>query len=197
MLRKKKTMALLAVILLLGCPVGQPQSDLPSDQNGDSTPPRNTVKIASFNIQIFGQTKASKPEVMDILAKIIRRYDIVAIQEIRDAAQSTCNSLFYKELLIRQLKLEICYLTENSISLDVDGGMPSARHRLSCPNRDRHGSSEFDPPHHLFMSDLRSSHHYYGRRDISGARINGNPSMSRIARLCSTNRPGTLIEDAL
>jgi deoxyribonuclease-1-like protein len=42
--------------------------------------------LASFNIQVFGQTKASKPEVMEILADIIRRYNIVAIQEIRDAA---------------------------------------------------------------------------------------------------------------
>lgn len=44
----------------------------------------DTIKIASFNIQIFGQTKASKQEVMDILAQIIREFDIVAIQEIRD-----------------------------------------------------------------------------------------------------------------
>ena len=44
----------------------------------------DTIKIASFNIQIFGKTKASKQEVMDILAQIIREFDIVAIQEIRD-----------------------------------------------------------------------------------------------------------------
>jgi len=44
----------------------------------------DTIKIASFNIQIFGQTKASKQEVMDILVQIIREFDIVAIQEIRD-----------------------------------------------------------------------------------------------------------------
>ena len=43
-----------------------------------------TIRIASFNIQVFGQSKAGKPEVMDILAEIIRRYDIVAIQEIRN-----------------------------------------------------------------------------------------------------------------
>ncbi len=42
------------------------------------------ITIASFNIQTFGKTKAGKPEVMDILAKTITRYDIVAIQEIRD-----------------------------------------------------------------------------------------------------------------
>ena len=48
--------------------------------NGESS---DSIKIASFNIQIFGQTKASNQEVMDILAQIIREFDIVAIQEIR------------------------------------------------------------------------------------------------------------------
>lgn len=42
------------------------------------------ITIASFNIQTFGKTKASRSNVMDILAKTIARYDIVAIQEIRD-----------------------------------------------------------------------------------------------------------------
>lgn len=48
----------------------------------------NNITIASFNLQVFGQTKANKPEVMDVLAKIIRRYDIVAVQEIRDSSQT-------------------------------------------------------------------------------------------------------------
>jgi len=42
-----------------------------------------TIRIASFNIQIFGNTKASKPYVMDALAQIVRQFDIVAVQEIR------------------------------------------------------------------------------------------------------------------
>lgn len=42
-----------------------------------------TIKIASFNIQVFGSSKLKKPKVMDVLAKVIRRFDVVAIQEIR------------------------------------------------------------------------------------------------------------------
>lgn len=42
------------------------------------------IKIATFNIQIFGKTKAGKPAVMAELAAIIRKYDIVAVQEIKD-----------------------------------------------------------------------------------------------------------------
>lgn len=44
----------------------------------------STIKIATFNIQVFGKTKASKPAVMAELASIIRKYDIVAVQEIKD-----------------------------------------------------------------------------------------------------------------
>jgi endonuclease/exonuclease/phosphatase family metal-dependent hydrolase len=42
-----------------------------------------TIRIASFNIQVFGKTKADKPYVMQTLAEIIRQFDVVAIQEIR------------------------------------------------------------------------------------------------------------------
>jgi endonuclease/exonuclease/phosphatase family metal-dependent hydrolase len=59
---------------------------LPAKSNG-------TIKIASFNLQIFGVTKAGKPEVMDVLSKTIRNFDIVAVQEIRDASQTALPAL--------------------------------------------------------------------------------------------------------
>lgn len=42
-----------------------------------------TIKIASYNIQVFGEAKASKPYVMRALADIVRKFDVVALQEIR------------------------------------------------------------------------------------------------------------------
>lgn len=42
-----------------------------------------SLRIASFNIQVLGTSKMSKPEVVDTLAEIIRQFEIVAIQEIR------------------------------------------------------------------------------------------------------------------
>lgn len=48
----------------------------------------DTISIASFNIQVFGTSKLGKPHVMDVLAQIVRRFDIVAVQEIRAADQS-------------------------------------------------------------------------------------------------------------
>jgi hypothetical protein len=55
--------------------------------------PNNTVKLAAFNLQIFGTSKADKPEVMEVLSKTIRNFDIVAVQEIRDASQTALPAL--------------------------------------------------------------------------------------------------------
>lgn len=46
---------------------------------------RDTLRIASFNIQVFGQDKLSKPEVMSVLTRIVQNFDLVAIQEVRSA----------------------------------------------------------------------------------------------------------------
>lgn len=48
----------------------------------------SNIKVATFNIQIFGETKAGRPAVMAELASIIRKYDIVAVQEIKNIAQT-------------------------------------------------------------------------------------------------------------
>ena len=53
----------------------------------------DTITIASFNIQVFGKTKAGKPEVMEIITDIITQFDIVAIQEIRDKSGTAITHL--------------------------------------------------------------------------------------------------------
>lgn len=62
-------------------PVSAAGPEVPVHQPGE------TIKIASFNIQVFGQSKLSKPKVMEILARIVRQFDVVAIQEIRSLDQ--------------------------------------------------------------------------------------------------------------
>jgi endonuclease/exonuclease/phosphatase family metal-dependent hydrolase len=54
---------------------------------------KDYITVASFNIQIFGQTKISKPEIMDVISRIIRRYDVVAIQEVRSKEQNVIPTL--------------------------------------------------------------------------------------------------------
>ncbi|HMO65877.1 MAG TPA: endonuclease/exonuclease/phosphatase [Verrucomicrobiota bacterium] len=53
---------------------------------GSAAPPADvgpTIKIAAFNIQVFGQKKASNPAVMATLRRIIRESHGVASQKIR------------------------------------------------------------------------------------------------------------------
>jgi endonuclease/exonuclease/phosphatase family metal-dependent hydrolase len=55
------------------------------------------IMIASFNIEIFGATKAGKPEVVKILADIGNDYDVLAVQEFRDSTGETIQ--FYLDQL--------------------------------------------------------------------------------------------------
>ena len=50
--------------------------------------PTDAVMIASFNIQVFGESKLAKPQVVDVLTKVVRQFDIVAVQEVRAKSDS-------------------------------------------------------------------------------------------------------------
>jgi endonuclease/exonuclease/phosphatase family metal-dependent hydrolase len=59
--------------------VRAPPTEAPAD-----LPAPVTLRLATFNIQVLGPAKSSRPEVLAVLARIIRQYDLVAVQEIRD-----------------------------------------------------------------------------------------------------------------
>ena len=46
------------------------------------------LRIASFNIQIFGQSKMKKAPVVSTLLRILDRYDLIFVQEIRDSEET-------------------------------------------------------------------------------------------------------------
>lgn len=52
------------------------------------------LRIASFNIQIFGKTKAARPNTLSVLAEIALNFDIIALQEVgsnrSSASDETC-----------------------------------------------------------------------------------------------------------
>jgi endonuclease/exonuclease/phosphatase family metal-dependent hydrolase len=50
--------------------------------------PADAVLIASFNIQVFGESKLAKPQVVDVLTHVVRRFDVVAVQEVRAKSDS-------------------------------------------------------------------------------------------------------------
>lgn len=57
-----------------------------------------SLKIGSFNIQTLGPTKIANKTIVTTICQILSRYDIVAIQEIRDS-----NMDFVMTVLIDQL----------------------------------------------------------------------------------------------
>jgi len=58
--------------------------------DGEQEPtPETVIKVAAFNIQVFGRTKRGKPEVMDILVDVAREFDVMLVQEIRDSSGET------------------------------------------------------------------------------------------------------------
>jgi len=60
-------------------------------------PNKQHLKIASWNIQIFGTTKANNPELMQFYENYVKQNDITLIQEIRDksgiAFKKLCSNL--------------------------------------------------------------------------------------------------------
>ncbi|MFM1997932.1 MAG: hypothetical protein RLZZ111_2319, partial [Planctomycetota bacterium] len=50
--------------------------------------PADAITIGSFNIQVFGESKIAKPQVVDVLVKIVRGFDVVAVQEVRAKSDS-------------------------------------------------------------------------------------------------------------
>ncbi|MEX0713328.1 MAG: endonuclease/exonuclease/phosphatase family protein [Pirellulales bacterium] len=53
----------------------------PVDRTGE------TIRIASFNIQVFGESKLANSAAVQVLVEVIRRFDVVAVQEIRAKRQ--------------------------------------------------------------------------------------------------------------
>ncbi|XP_062272003.1 deoxyribonuclease gamma-like [Scomber scombrus] len=51
------------------------------------------MKVASFNIQKFGKNKVSDPDVLNILVKIVSRYDIIVILEVVDISGESVKTL--------------------------------------------------------------------------------------------------------
>lgn len=60
----------------------------------EAPPPRgnDTIRIASFNIQVFGEAKLNNPEALPIIIEILKNFDLIAVQEIR-AQRDVCAEL--------------------------------------------------------------------------------------------------------
>lgn len=103
---KKSHLSLLVVLLLLigfGTGIITPE-DLPIGSVIQDTEPitqptslqrerQDSLLLASFNIQVLGDSKLEKELPKQYLPAIIKQFDVIAIQELRDADGSTINTL--------------------------------------------------------------------------------------------------------
>ncbi|XP_074861946.1 deoxyribonuclease gamma isoform X2 [Carettochelys insculpta] len=55
-----------------------------------------SIKICSFNVKSFGEAKMAKPEVLDIIVKVLSRCDIMLLMEIKDNSNKICPLLIEK-----------------------------------------------------------------------------------------------------
>jgi len=66
---------------------GQGSDPAQSPQQDAEQPPvpqgKNTIRVATVNLGPFDQQKLDKRQVVDRLAQVIRRFDVVAVQDIR------------------------------------------------------------------------------------------------------------------
>ena len=80
----------------LGAAASQVGSNSAGDAGSIAATPRSgadVVRVATFNLQVFGEAKASNPFVMQRLAEILRLFDVVAVQEIRTMDESHLEKL--------------------------------------------------------------------------------------------------------
>ncbi len=53
----------------------------------------NSLFMAAFNVQVFGQSKMNKAGIAESLVAILKRYDLILFQEIRDSSQTAIYAL--------------------------------------------------------------------------------------------------------
>lgn len=91
----KRATAVIAALTLYACDgrtfgqqpwIRNALPDRPSLPDHVVEPPAPRLRVATFNLQVFGPSKAGRPELVDEVASIIEQYDLVAVQEIKDAS---------------------------------------------------------------------------------------------------------------
>lgn len=94
-IRMKKILGLFILLFLVtACETEQVIKDkvnilIAKDNRSIST----NLKIANFNIQVFGQSKLADTQTMNTIYKILSEYDFVAIEEIRDSEGAVAPTL--------------------------------------------------------------------------------------------------------
>lgn len=64
-----------------------------SDGTNTTSPSDESIRVATWNIQIFGQSKLQDTSAMRVIAEVCRQFDIIAVQEVRSVQQNVIPTL--------------------------------------------------------------------------------------------------------
>ncbi len=97
---KKKSLLTILILIVIGIGLYYVSSNYDFDTTGNIVSIDNAnekgIKIANWNLEIYGVTKASKEDLLNSYASKIDDYDIVFVQEIRDISDTAFDKLCAK-----------------------------------------------------------------------------------------------------
>ncbi len=137
--------------------------------------PADAIVVGSFNIQVFGESKISKKNVVDVLARVVRGFDVVAIQEVRAksddvipqfVAAINADGSRYQHVIGPRLgrtvsKEQYCFIYDtNRIEIDPTsvGTLPDPDGRLHRPPLHARFRVKANPPESGFTFWLVDTH---------------------------------------
>lgn len=92
-----KRIILLVCLFLAACTIQiGPIEEMPVLLDAQPLNINNSITIANWNLQIYGQKKASNESLLNLYAEKIDDFDIIFIQEIRDVSQTAFPKLCSK-----------------------------------------------------------------------------------------------------
>ncbi|XP_002737107.1 deoxyribonuclease-1-like [Saccoglossus kowalevskii] len=127
------------------------------------------LRLSAFNVQVFGQMKASDPLVMDVLKKIILRNDVILIQEIRDSSETA----------ILRLLAEINRASDNKYSIEISDRLGRT-----------HSKEQYAFFYRTDSVNMTESYHY-----DDGEEQNGTDEFEREPFIVRFSSPSTAVSD--
>jgi len=115
--------------------------------------PGDTITIASWNLKNFGQTKLNDPDRIDIIVDVIKKFDIIAIQEVQDVSLRLPGALLEK---INSDGVNYNYVASNRV-----GSSSRKEQYLIYYNTDKIEFVDDTDGHHFDYSDNLSREPYY------------------------------------
>ena len=93
----KKHLTFLFMILFLFTPSCNKGDEIAAEpQSSRIGPGEGEITMASWNLKNFGQTKLNDSARIDVIVSVLKKYDIIAIQEVQDVSLALPNELIAK-----------------------------------------------------------------------------------------------------